>query len=160
MEGNFCTCYNMDKSWWYYHHYWLSEIKVKVSHSVVSDSLWSPGLYSSPGSFVHGILQARILEWVACPFSRGSSLPRDQTCISCVGRWVLYLGNPRDGGAWWAAVYVVAQSRTRLKWHSSSSSSSSRDIFVCHSLRMLLASSEVEALGSAKLPTQHSSLPE
>ena len=35
------------------------------------------------------------------------------------------LENPRDGGAWWAAVYGVAQSRTRLKWLSSSSSSSS-----------------------------------
>ena len=34
--------------------------------------------------------------------------------------------NPRDGGAWWAAVYGVAQSRTRLKWLSSSSSSSRR----------------------------------
>ena len=34
---------------------------------------------SPPGSSVHGILQARILEWVAMPFSRGSSWPRDQT---------------------------------------------------------------------------------
>ena len=34
---------------------------------------------SLPGSSVHGILQARILEWVAFPFSRGSSQPRDQT---------------------------------------------------------------------------------
>ena len=34
-----------------------------------------------------------------------------------------FLENPRDGGAWWAAVYGVAQSRTRLKWLSSSSSS-------------------------------------
>ena len=34
------------------------------------------------------------------------------------------LENPRDGGAWWAAVYGVTQSRTRLKWHSSSSSRS------------------------------------
>ena len=34
------------------------------------------------------------------------------------------LENPRDGGAWWAAVYGVTQSRTRLKWLSSSSSSS------------------------------------
>ena len=34
-------------------------------------------------SSVHGILQARILEWVAIPFSRGSSLPRDQTWVSC-----------------------------------------------------------------------------
>ena len=36
-----------------------------------------------------GILQARILEWVAMPFSRGSSLPRDQTCVSCIaGRFL------------------------------------------------------------------------
>ena len=38
---------------------------------------------SPPGSSVHGILQARILEWVAIPFSRGSSRPRDQTQVSC-----------------------------------------------------------------------------
>ena len=39
---------------------------------------------SPPGSSVHGILQARILEWVAMPSSRGSFLPRDQTCGSCI----------------------------------------------------------------------------
>jgi len=33
---------------------------------------------------VHGILQARILEWVAFPFSRGSSQPKDQTQVSCI----------------------------------------------------------------------------
>ena len=38
---------------------------------------------SHPGSFVHGILQARILEWVATPFSRASSRPRDGTRVSC-----------------------------------------------------------------------------
>ena len=45
-----------------------------------------------PGSSVHGILQARIVKWVAMPSSRGSSRPRDQTqvsYISCIGRWVL-----------------------------------------------------------------------
>ena len=36
------------------------------------------------GSSVHGILQARILEWVAVPFSRGPSRPRDQTWVSCI----------------------------------------------------------------------------
>ena len=48
---------------------------------------------SQPGSSVHGILQARILEWVAISFSRGSSQPRDQTqvsYVSSIGRWVLY----------------------------------------------------------------------
>ena len=45
------------------------------------------------GSSVHGILQARILEWIAITFSRRSSQPRDHTCISyisCIGRRVLY----------------------------------------------------------------------
>ena len=40
-----------------------------------------------PGSSIHGINQARILEWVVMPSSRGSSWPRDRTCI---GRQVLY----------------------------------------------------------------------
>ena len=40
--------------------------------------------HSPPGSSVHGISQARILEWVAMPFSRGSSPPRDGNHISCV----------------------------------------------------------------------------
>ena len=47
---------------------------------------------SLPGSSVHGILQARILEWVAVPSSRGPPWPRDQTrisCISSIGRGVL-----------------------------------------------------------------------
>ena len=44
------------------------------SHSVVVDSLWPHGLCSLPGSSVQGILQARILEWVAVPFSWGVSL--------------------------------------------------------------------------------------
>ena len=48
---------------------------------------------SPSGSSVPGILQARILEWVAMPFSRGSSQPRDRTHISqvsCIGRQILY----------------------------------------------------------------------
>ena len=48
---------------------------------------------SPPDSCVNGILQARILEWVAISFSRGFSWLRDQThisCVSCIGRWILY----------------------------------------------------------------------
>ena len=48
---------------------------------------------SSPGSSVQGIFLARILEWVAISFSKGSSRLRDQThisCISCIGRQILY----------------------------------------------------------------------
>ena len=49
--------------------------------------------YTLPGSSVHGIFQARILEWVAISFSRGPSQLRDQICISCIsctGRQILY----------------------------------------------------------------------
>ena len=56
---------------------------------------------SPPGLSVRGVLQARTLEWVAMPSSRGSSRPRDRTWVSyvsCIGRWVLYhsphLGSP------------------------------------------------------------------
>ena len=56
-------------------------------------TLCDPVDCSPPGSSVHGILQARILEWVALSSSRGSSWPRDQICISCLlhCRWMLYL---------------------------------------------------------------------
>ena len=53
-------------------------------------TLCSPTVCSLLGSSVHGTLQARILDWVAISFSRGSSLPRDPTQISCIGRWILY----------------------------------------------------------------------
>ena len=64
-------------------------------------TLCDPMDYSLPGSSVHGIFQARILEWVAMPSSRGSSQPRDRThdsYVSRIGRQVLYhqcyLGSP------------------------------------------------------------------
>ena len=53
--------------------------------SVMSNSLWPQGLQSSPpDSSVHEVFQARILEWLAISFFRGSSRPRDRTCISQV----------------------------------------------------------------------------
>ena len=53
----------------------LQTLKVKVTQSC-------PTLYDLVDYTVHGIVQARILEWVAFPFSRGSSQPRDQTQVS------------------------------------------------------------------------------
>ena len=47
-------------------------------------TLFNPFDDSPPGSSVHGILQARILEWIAILFFRGSSQPRDGTCVSCI----------------------------------------------------------------------------
>ena len=63
--------------------------KESESESEVAQScptLWDPMDYSLPGSSVHGILQARILEWVAISFSRGSFQPRDRTQVSCIAR--------------------------------------------------------------------------
>ena len=76
-----------------YVHLWL--IQVGVGESEVAQScltLCYPVEYSPPGFSVHGIFQARILEWVAISFSRGSSQPRDWTQVSriagrCFNRW-------------------------------------------------------------------------
>ena len=53
-------------------------------------TLCDPKAYSLPGSSVHGIFQAGILEWVAISSSRGSSRSRGKTHISCIGRRILY----------------------------------------------------------------------
>ena len=55
---------------------------VLVAH--LCPTLCDPIDCSLPGSSVHGFLQARILEWVAIPFSRGSTWPRDWTWVSCI----------------------------------------------------------------------------
>ena len=63
-----------------------SGVCVLVAHSC--PALCNPMDCSPPGSSVHGILQARILRWVAISFSRGSSQPRDRTQVSCIaGRY-------------------------------------------------------------------------
>ena len=59
----------------------VSESEVKVVQSALGDPM---------DYIVYGILQARILEWVAIAFSRGSSQPRGQTQVSCKCRWILY----------------------------------------------------------------------
>ena len=60
------------------------------------------------GSSVHGISQARILEWVAISFSRGSSRWGDTTCISWLGRWILDHWATRE-----AITYLNISSRCR-----------------------------------------------
>ena len=59
-----------------------SEVESEVAQSC--PTLCDPMDCSPPGSSVHGILQARILEWGAISFSRGSSRPSDQTQVSCI----------------------------------------------------------------------------
>ena len=58
----------------------VGKVLVAQSHLTLCD----PTDCSPPGSSVHGILQARILEWVAIPFARGSSQPRNRTRVSCI----------------------------------------------------------------------------
>ena len=63
------------------------------AHVQSCPTLWDSKDYSLPGSSVHGIFQARILEQVSISSSRWSSWPRERTrvsCISCIGRLILY----------------------------------------------------------------------
>ena len=91
-----------------------------------------------PGSSVHGILQARILEWIAIPFCRGSSQPRDRTEVSCLaGRrftlwatreanWIsklrhiqtMHYGAP-ESSCIWSRVDRISRSFYEVKWSRS-----------------------------------------
>ena len=73
MTGDYCP----NKAYGTY----MKQKSDRDGRSVVS--LYDPMNYSLPGSSVHGILQARMLEWVAIPFSSGSSRARDWTWVSC-----------------------------------------------------------------------------
>ena len=73
---------------WHKMPYKMPEVEMLVAQSCAT--LCDPMDCSPPVSSVHGILQASILEWVAIPFSRGSSQARDQTWVSCIGRVILY----------------------------------------------------------------------
>ena len=59
---------------------WQSESESEVAQSCLT--LCDPVDWSPPGSSVHGVLQARILEWVAISFSKGSSQPRNRSHVS------------------------------------------------------------------------------
>ena len=87
---------------WILEHFLLCHfnIAVKVNVLVAQSRPTLSDLmdYSPPGSCVHGILQARTLEWVATFFSRGSSWPRDRTWVMNLEelillKWLSYQGN-------------------------------------------------------------------
>ena len=67
-----------------------------LSLSVMS-TLYDPMNYSLLGSSVHGILQAKILEWVAIHFSRGSSQPREWIQVSCMAGGLFTIWATREG---------------------------------------------------------------
>ena len=86
--------------------------KVKASVVQLCLTLWNPMDCSPPGSSVHEILQARILEWVAVPLSRGSSPPRDWTQVSSIAGRLFTI---------WATILVNLLSRRATfshKWKS------------------------------------------
>ena len=77
----------------YYNRQVLNAFMQVCSVTQSCPTLYNPMDCSSPGSSAHGISQARILEWVAISFSRGSSQLRNQPHLSygsCIGRWILY----------------------------------------------------------------------
>ena len=105
---------------------WLSVLltpiwKWKWSHSVVSDSLWPHGLYSPPGFSIYGLFQARVLEWVAISFARGSSWPRDWTWVSHIaGRCFYCLSHQGSPTSVWlplnSYVLVLVLGEIKLAW--------------------------------------------
>ena len=73
----------------------MVSLKVKVIQSC-------PTLCDPIDYIVHGILQARILEWVAFPFSRGSSQPRDRTQVSCIAGRFFTSWAAREAKEYWS----------------------------------------------------------
>ena len=65
------------------HHLW-QVVAVCAKSLQLLLTIWEPMACNLPGSSLHGILQARILEWGAISSSRGSFWPRNRTCISCI----------------------------------------------------------------------------
>ena len=68
----------------------ICSLKVKVLFAQLCPTFFDPMDCSPPGSSVHGILQAKIREWVANLFSKGSFQPRDQILVSCITGGFLY----------------------------------------------------------------------
>ena len=82
-------------------------------------TLCDPMNCSPPGSSVHGIFQARILEWVAIPFSRGFSQPRDQTHISHIaGRFFSALAThfSCETMLWWTFCSFIFDHEDVIDW--------------------------------------------
>ena len=72
------------------------------AQSLIYVWLWDPIDCSPPGSSVHGILKARILEWVAMPSSKGSSQPRGRTQVSCVAGGFFTIWATREAHEYWS----------------------------------------------------------
>ena len=98
----------------YYTHITLLKVKMLVAQSCVI--LCHPMNCSLPGSSVHGTLQARILEWVAIPFSRWSSEFRDRTWVSGIASRFFTIWAMRE-----ALLYSYVSIIEFIGWESQSS---------------------------------------
>ena len=77
--------------------------------------------HSPPASSVHGILQARILEWIAFPFSRGSSQPRNWTRVSCIAGGFFTIWVTREAPMWMSiCLKIVFKAKNNLSFRLSS----------------------------------------
>ena len=111
-------------------------------------TLWNPRDCSPPGSSVHGFLQTRILEWVVIPLSRVSFQPRDRSQF-CIPGKILYHLTPDSRILAWRIPGTEEpdrlpsmgshRSQTRLKWLSSSSSSSRTEAPIATCLQLYCA---------------------
>ena len=83
-------------------HFLLQCMKVKSESEVAQlcPTLSNPKDCSLPASSVHGIFRARVLEWAAIAFSRGSFWSRDPTHVFCIDRWILNHWATRGDPVW------------------------------------------------------------
>ena len=95
---------------------WVSEWVSEVSQSC--PILCDPMACSLPGSSIHGILQARLLQRVAISFSKGSSQPRDQTRVSQIGGRCFNLWATREDYCKFIKSVISAQNKQMDHEHS------------------------------------------
>ena len=91
---------------------WKKKVEVLVAQSCLT--LSQPHDCSLPGSSVHGILQARILVWVAISFSRGSSQLSDRTQVSCIAGGFFTICATREAQADWIAKHTACVQEPKL----------------------------------------------
>ena len=77
-------------------------------------TLCNPMDCSLPGFSIHGIVQARILEWVAISFSKGSSQPRDQTQVSCIAARLFTIWATRESQGWIYSAFILSDKHIAL----------------------------------------------
>ena len=110
----------------------ISDVGMLAKSLQPCSTLCNPMDCSLPGSFVHEILQASILEWVAMPSSRGSSWPRDRTrvaCSSCTAGGFFTVEPPAEPGSdtWMYIPFLLESERSRSFTHRSHAIGRSRD---------------------------------